>query len=269
MSKLWENRRYVIGGSIVVFMSLLLLIFRGFITDNFQSVAYQIRSPFNWLIERVSTTYSALTYFEELSAANQTLKEKNIKLIQENNDLAKYREENQQLKNLLNYQSVANQDNFTTARIYSTDPLNISNSIIVDQGARDDVSVGDHAVYNGMYLGRIVSITDRTAVVQLITDPQHKIVGEITESGATGIVHGQIGYGLVIEEVSPDTELKIGQTVSTSDIDPTLPSNLLIGEITEVFQEDQNIFQSASLQPYFDISEIKYILIQSDHEINP
>lgn len=269
MSKIWHNRRYIIGGVIISVLLLIVLIFRSFVTDNFQSAAYHVRSPFNWLYNQVNTTYSALIYFEELSAENQTLKEKNIKLIQENNDLSKYREENQQLKNLLNYQSISNEDSFVTARIFSADPLNIGNSIIIDQGSRDEVNIGDHAVYNGMYLGRVISTTDHTAVVQLITDPQHKIVGEISESKAAGIVRGQIGYGLIIEEVSPDAALKIGQTVSTSNVDPNLPSNLLIGEITEVFHEDQNIFQSASLRPYFDIAELKYILIQSNHEINP
>lgn len=269
MKNLPYRRQSFMGMTLLIIIIGIIIIFRGWLTDGWQWSVHQIRLPFNQIINNLSSTYLSITQFEKLVEENGLLKEKNIKLIQENNELANFRVENQQLKNLLNYQSINPETNYVTARIYSTDPQNFTDTIIIDKGERDDVIKNDHAIYNGMYLGKVISTTDRTAIVQLITDPGLKIVGEITRTQNTGIVHGQIGYGLMMEEISPDVELKIGQTVSTAKIDPNLPSGLLIGEIIEVSHEDQNIFQSAVLKPYFDIENLSYLMIQSNHDINP
>jgi len=268
MNKISSRRPYLFTIGITGVILILFIVFRSYLTGGLMFITSLIRSPFDWTLERGQTIYSAFTYFEDLSAENAILKEKNIKLIQENQELEKYRTENQQLKNQLNYRSLDNQVNLITARIYAADPLNLSDSIIIDKGTIDDVNQNDHIIYNGMYLGKIISVTEHTATVELITDPRLKIVGQIQEAEVTGIIHGQIGYGLIIEEIPPNAQLRVGQTVTTADIDPQLPSDLLIGEITEIFHEDQNIFQSASVKPYFNIRDIKYVLVQSNHEIN-
>ncbi|MBU0647787.1 hypothetical protein KJ855_01255, partial [Patescibacteria group bacterium] len=60
--------------------------------------------------------------------------------------------------------------------------------------------------------------------------------------------------------------LALGQVVTTSSIDPNIPENLLLGEIIEIKKTDQDIFQQAILKPYFDIKELKYVLVQINEQ---
>jgi rod shape-determining protein MreC len=192
---------------------------------------------------------------------NNSLKEKNVSLLQENANLEYLREENEELKKLLDYVAKNPTQNYVTAAVYAQDPLNLTNLLTIDKGTTEDIKVGQHVVYNGIYLGQVISTNRYTSQVKLITDPTLSIIAQIPSINSNGILHGQIGFGMILEDIPPDASLEIGQLVTTSPIDANMPDNLILGEIIEIIRTDQNIFQKAIIKPYYQPIDLKYVLV--------
>jgi len=220
-----------------------------------------LSSPYNNTSRGIVGVINNIRTIRSLYDENNDLKEKNVQLLQETTSLKLLREENKELKSLLEYYENNSNDNYITAAVFAQDPLNLSNIVSIDKGTKNKVNINNHVVYNGMYLGQVIESNNFTSKVRLISDPKLTIIGHIPDINVNAIVHGQIGYGLTIEDIPPDANLEIGQIVTTSSIDITMPDNLLLGEISEINQSDQEIFQQATITPYFNAINLKYVLV--------
>lgn len=246
-----------------LFIAVLIIIFKiGFFVSVVEKIIFVLQNPVNNLSQKVMQVYNAISFYEKLDQENKILKEQNISLLQENNQIKSYQEENDQLKQILNYQKNNPAQTYLLAQVYARDPLNLSDVILIDKGKIHGIKIGQHVSYRGLYLGQIIDCDDAVSQVRLITSPNQVVIGQIADVQATGIVKGQIGFGLIMEDIPPDAALQPGQIVTTAAIDSQAPSNLLLGEIIEIHHLDQNIFQQASLKPFFDRKKLRFVSVQ-------
>ncbi len=261
-SQKFRRREIVLLSSIVLCLLTIIVLNFSFLLSLFSSFFITIQKPFNTISRQVENIVRSFRYAEQIIDENNQLKILNTNLLQENIKLKNLSEENKQLLEILNYTKNNNQTNFRLAYIYAQDTLNISNIIFLDQGVNHGIKVGNHVVYNGLYLGKIIEVWPNSSKAELIFSPNLKIVASIPDINSSGIIHGQIGFGLIMEDIPPDAKLQIGQVVVTSPIDPQMPADLLLGEIQEIIKNDQDIFQKAVVKPYFDQKNLQYVSIQ-------
>jgi len=261
-SQKFRRRETILLGSIILCLVVIIYLNFSYLLSFFSSVFIVFQKPFNQISRQIGNFSRGFNYAEEIVNENNQLKILNTNLLQENIKLKNLSEENKNLLEILNYTKNNDQTNFQLAYIYAQDTLNISNIIFLDKGANHNIKVGNHVVYNGLYIGKIIEAWPNTSKAELIFSPNLKIVAQIPEINSSGIVHGQIGFGLIMEDIPPDAKLQIGQIVVTSPIDPQMPANLLLGEIQEIIKNDQDIFQKAIIKPYFDRKNLQYVSIQ-------
>jgi rod shape-determining protein MreC len=256
------QRFWLVAIPVIILLLILMLVFHDFVSSLVNRSLAIVSWPYNYATEQISRADNVFGNIEELSGANLNLKQENIRLLQENINLTDLQTENLQLKQLLKYVDQNSSHRYVTARIYAIDPLNISDTISLDQGNKQGITKGNIVIFNGVYLGKIIECDANSSRAKLITSPGQAIVGAIPEADTTGIVKGQIGFGLTMEEIPPDAKIRLGQPVTTANLDPTIPPGLLIGEITETNTSAQEIFQTVTLRPYFNLKEIRYVLVQ-------
>ncbi|MFA4930708.1 MAG: rod shape-determining protein MreC [Patescibacteria group bacterium] len=260
--KLISSPNKIISTIIIIVFFVLVYLNANFLIAIYDSIVLSVQQPFNNIATKINDYQTTFSQFENILHENETLKQKNIDLLQENNKLFVLEEENRQLQKLLDYSQNNHDYKYITGQVYAQDSINLTNTIQVDQGQNDGVKVGDHVLLGGIYIGRIIEANDHTAWVRVITSPGLLVVGQISSINTNGIVSGQIGFGLIMKDIPPDANLQVGQVVTTTAIDANMPADLLLGEVIEVKHNDQNIFQEATLKPYFDLKEIKYVLIK-------
>ena len=83
----------------------------------------------------------------------------------------------------------------------------------------------------------------------------------IVEADSDGVVCGLVTSDLTIELVSQDITLEFGQTIQTSGLGGKFPSEIMIGEILNVNRLENELFQSASIQPAEDFSSLQAVLV--------
>ncbi len=108
-------------------------------------------------------------------------------------------------------------------------------SLVVNRGSEDGIKAGDPAIYMNGLAGLVVGVTDHTATVHLLNDPETAVLATVLPIRARGLVKGTGRYDaqMTILLEDPSIQLEPGYQVITSGLrDSLYPRGLIIGKIT-------------------------------------
>ena len=183
----------------------------------------------------------------------------------ENALLAELQRENENLRQLLNFTRNNPWYDYRAAAVvghrFGGDTSNLLFSIFIDVGARDGVAKGMPVVTDRGLVGRVTAVGPTVAEVLLIIDPGSAVNGRVVNSRATGLVRGNIDGGLLMERIPQGETISPGDIVLTSGLGGNIPDKLVIGQMTEVFHRDLDMFQSARIRPTVDFGKLETVLV--------
>jgi len=133
--------------------------------------------------------------------------------------------------------------------------------VYVDVGARDGIAKNMPVMTERGLVGRVTAVGPNSAQVLLLIDPASAVNALIQNSRATGMVRGNIDGTLLMERIPQSEKLNSGDIVLTSGLGGNFPDKLVIGQITEVLQRDQDMFQTARVRPTVDFGKLETMLI--------
>jgi rod shape-determining protein MreC len=235
---------------------------------------YLVLAP---LQSAVTTTAQEIAIQFEVPADIQILQARNVELeilannlMVENARLADVERENQILRQLLNYTRNNPQFTYETTTIVGRsigfDPTNLLYFVYVDVGARDGAAKAMPVVTDRGLVGRVTAVSPNLAQILLLIDPASSVNAIIQNSRITGVVRGHIDGTLTMERIPPNEEVNPGDIVLTSGLGGNFPDKLVIGQITEVIQRDQDMFQVARIRPTVDFGKLETMLIITSFE---
>jgi rod shape-determining protein MreC len=191
----------------------------------------------------------------------------NVRLERENADLrqrlaadAETRRDNELLRNQLgldvgiNYRQVA-------AEVVAFEPDSYRQFVTVNKGSQAGLAPGMAVLSEGVLIGTIADVQGSTARIILVTDPEFKITAKDQDTGATGVIHGQLGAGLVMDKIGQTDTVKPGDTVTTSGLGGVVPAGLLIGQIESVNSRTNVVFQSAQVSTTMKVSRLRFAYV--------
>jgi rod shape-determining protein MreC len=232
------------------FVQTALVPLQGAITETAQDVA-----------ARTAQTESV----QAILSRNSELETLNNKLMVENVRLREVERENELLRQLLNYTRSNPQFSYqpTTVRSRSigVDPTNLLYFVYVDVGARDGIAENMPVITERGLVGRVTAVGPNSAQVLMLIDPASAINALIQNSRVTGLVRGNIDGTLTMERIPQNEKVNPGDIVLTSGLGGNFPDKLVIGQVTEVLQRDQDMFQTARIRPTVDFGKLETMLI--------
>jgi cell shape-determining protein MreC len=95
----------------------------------------------------------------------------------------------------------------------------------------------------------------------LITDPEFKLAAKDQETGATGILRGLLGHGLLLDEIGQSDTVKPGDSVTTAGLGGALPPGLFVGRIQSVNTRANVVFQSALVETELRSSGLRFVKV--------
>ena len=212
-------------------------------------------------IAETVTNYGDL---HDLTEQNAALRAENERL---NSELARLREDatrREQLERLLQVrESIAGQQ-FVAASLIARDPSSLRQVVAIDRGRNDGLKSGMPVVGEGNALvGTVTKVEADHAWVTLVTDVDSAVASLILESRAQGVVSGGYNRKLSMEFVSQEATVKEGDTVVTSGVGGSYPDGLVIGRVTGVQAQRQEIFQSVTVEPLASLSRLEKVLVMT------
>ena len=190
-----------------------------------------------------------------------SLKEENKKLYLENMKLKKYEilsniyeSENLLLKNQLNLvpQKIPN---FITVRAISAPGNVFAHSLLINSGRSAGIEKGNAVLFNGMFIGQIVSVGNNSSRVLLISDVNSMIPVVVSNNRIPSILTGENLILPSLKFLPNNVKLNHGSIVQTSGHGGLLPAGLPIGTVVKHSSEKNYV------KPLIDLNLIDYLQV--------
>lgn len=179
---------------------------------------------------------NAATAISDGSADEGTLsalKKQNEQLRQQVAQLEEYRLEAERLEALLGIKNTFGIDGISAAVIGKSGEA-YSQTITISAGSAEGVDVGQPVMgYSGV-LGQVVSVSDHSATVRLLSDPQSGAAALVQSTRFEGIVRGSLDGFLYLEDLDSGAVVNEGDVILTSGQGGSYISGLMIGTVVRV-----------------------------------
>lgn len=267
---------------IYLFMTVIcfILLFFSVVFKNrfapLQTVTSAIITPMQSGINEVgSSLYNRMVQHKDKNALLKENQELTAKLDEYSAEIKKYEQENYELKrlqDLLQLQEQYVSYNTIGARVIATDSTNWFHTFVIDKGTEDGVQVGCNILADGGLAGIVTEAGNNYAKVRSIIDDNSSVSATIsgTESLCTvsgdlsAIKNGYINVGYINKEVT----LEEGAELVTSHVSNKFLPGLLIGYISDIQMDANNLTQSAKCLPVVDFKNLQEVLVILDLKAN-
>jgi cell shape-determining protein MreC len=142
-----------------------------------------------------------------------------------------------------------------TARVLARPPRTLYDTLTIDQGTTAGVAVGNLAVFNGIALGKVASVSSRTAVVSLFSSPGTDTDALFGTPSAIAVLHG-LGGGSFELSVPQNTAVAAGDSVRYQN-----SQSLLLGTVVAVQSKPSDALQTVSVRSPVSLSALDFIEI--------
>jgi len=209
--------------------------------------------------EQLQELRSVLKENEQLKDQINELTIENTRLQQEKYELTKLRELYELDAEYEEYSKIG-------ARIISRDASNWYSSFVIDKGSEDGVQVNCNVIAGSGLVGRVVEVGPNHAKVISVISDGVNTSGMILSSGDNLIVtgnlatmeEGKIEYSQLMDSKNKVT---IGDKVVTSNISDQYLPGLLIGYISSISTDSNNLTKSGHLTPVVDFEHLNEVLV--------
>ncbi|RJO59269.1 rod shape-determining protein MreC [Candidatus Parcubacteria bacterium] len=249
---------------LAVFLIVAALTFAG-VLPIVQRIIKPILLPVSQLVNRVVTNvaqnFKSREDLQSLESENQALQQKIVELEIRQADLNRRLSELQLLRkeeDFLNRHELRGQPVRVIGRSQSSAQL-----LLLDAGLNQGLSLGQPVIAaDGVLVGLIQEVGEITSSLKLLTSEGLNIAARVeNETKSPGIVTGEKGVGIKLTLVPQNEVLQSSQSVVTSDLDPKVPSGLLIGSISKIEQTSGLLFQSATVIPALPYDTLNVLMV--------
>lgn len=252
---------------ILFVLGIAFLALSGYLAKAIDRVMTPVIRVQSTLMERLNFVVSLFNVSQrevELVAENEALKSQVAELQNRIIQLQQNLNEADILYALLGFARSSPDEQYIPAKVIGKDPSPFLKYILIDQGSDQGIRAGMPVVTNKGLIGRIEAVTASAARVKLITDSTSMINAVVVDVDADCMLQGSITGDVTIEMVSQDVKLEPGQIIQTSGLGGEFPADLIIGQVLNVNQINNELFQSASVLPAEDFDTLQAILVVSN-----
>ena len=213
-------------------------------------------------ISDVSDNFATL---QEVREENKQLKEKVAELTIENNQLQQNSAELERLQELFKmHQDTADYPK-VGANVIASENSNWFSRFTIDKGSNDGIEVDMNVLSGAGLVGIVTEVGPNYSIVSSIIDDKN-VSAMMLETFDKCIVSGDlklIGEGVVKFEqlANNENEVKVGTQVVTSNISDKYLQGLLIGYVSEVTVDANNLTRSGYIIPATDFHELNEVLV--------
>ncbi len=248
-----------------------------FATDLFTGIIAEITGyvtvPFQRGISEAGSFLSErsdeLVQIRDLLARNQELQEQIDELTIENNTLTQEKYELNNLRSLYQLDQAYAEYDKVGARVIGKDSGNWFNSFIIDKGSNDGITVDMNVMAGSGLVGIVTEVGANWARVTAIIDDTSNVSGMILATGDNLIVSGDlelmsqntISFTKLVDSAG---KVKEGDKVVTSNISDKYLPGLLIGYITSMDSDSNNLTHSGTITPAVDFEHMDEVLVILD-----
>ena len=153
------------------------------------------------------------------------------------------------------------------AHVIGKDTGNWFSTFLIDKGERDGISVDMNVIADEGLVGIVTSVGANYAKVRSIIDDLSQVSGQVMSTADNCVVKGDLvlmdsDRVLSLEKLKDDDdEVVVGDAVVTSSVSSKFMPGLLIGYITELDYDSNQLTKSGRVSPVVDFEHLSEVLV--------
>ena len=264
--------RYVLIGLLlfctgIMFISLNFNISGGPLKSVSESVFGPMQKGLNYIGSYMVNQKDYFESMEELKRENDELRELNDELTVENSTLKLQQYELQNLRELYQLDNKYPSYKKTAARVIAKDAGNWFDTFIIDKGAQDGIEVDMNVIAGSGLVGIVTSVGKHSATVTTIINDTSNVSGMMLSTSDSCIVRGNLQSMTEDQVIIFDTlndrsnAITEGEQVVTSNISDKYLEGILIGYVTSISVDANNLTKSGTITPVVDFGHLEEVLV--------
>jgi rod shape-determining protein MreC len=257
-----RNIQPIIIGIVVI--GVIALALSGYLGTLFGAATSPFVDIQSWFFARYQIIYEFLTVPRDvasLRSRNAQLEEEVASLQTQVIDLQQQLTDTDVLYALLDFARARPENVYVAASVIAIDPNPFLQYIIIDRGSDEGLRHGMPVVTQLGLVGQVDAVTANAARIQLITDASSTVNARLKNAGVDAILSGSVTGDLELSMVDQDIGLEIGEIVLTSGLGGNYPQDVVIGQVVTIRKLENELFQTATIQPAVDFTKIKAVLV--------
>lgn len=225
------------------------------------------------LVDKAEALYDYLFTYERLKAENDQLREELANMNQDIRESQTYKEENERLRSLADFQAKHTDYDLEIANVVSWDTGGYGSTMTISKGSSAGLEAGMCAITeSGQVVGLISETGTNWATVTTILDTTSEIGAYVFGSGYTCIAQGDFELQhegtLRASYLSSSANVRNNDQVLTSGDGDIYPPGLTIGSVINVGNDDTNVAKYAVIQPTVEIDALSQVFVIKSYNIN-
>lgn len=219
-----------------------------------------------WMTDKAAN----LKNLHDVMAENEELKKQVDELTAELNTVKLEQYELENLRELLELDQKYPSYDKVAANVIGKSSGNWFSYFIIDKGSDDGVEVDMNVIAGSGLVGIVTDVGPNYAKVTAIINDTNKVGGMVTTTSDNLIVNGSLqnmNENMVIEFTNlndKDDEVHVGDPVVTSYISDQYQQGILIGYISSIEKDSNNLTKSGTITPAVDFEHIEEVLVILD-----
>ncbi len=195
---------------------------------------------------------------KDLKKQLEQIKDENLSLIEDRNELANLRELYKLDQGYRQYDKVA-------ARVVSRDNNNWYNMFTIDKGSKDGIMKDMNVIAGNGLVGIVVEVGTSYSKVRSIIDDNSYVSGMFARTSDICDVKGDLstindGY-INVERISIDAQIEDGMEIVTSYVSDRYLEGILIGYVSSIEKDTNNMTMTAKLAPVVNFDRLDTVLV--------
>ncbi|MBD8069352.1 rod shape-determining protein MreC [Bacillus sp. PS06] len=225
-----------------------------------------VQSVFHKPAQSLAGFFNNINDIQHTYEENKLLKEKLDRHVLLEKEAQILKKENQELKDVLDKTESLDEYDSIQATVINRDPTLWYDLLTVNRGSQHGVEANMAVITAQGLIGKVKNVSAYHSTVQLLSSPDRKNRISAKVQGEKDRYFVIEGYdeekaSLLLKEIPFEVEVEEGQAVLTSGLGGVFPSDLLVGEVTEVVADNYGLTKTAYVKPAADFYEIKNVII--------
>ncbi len=265
-----KNKYLLIGLSVFCAVLILISFLNSSLIAPIKQVSGFLITPVERGINSFGTWMSSLTdNFEDaqtLREENESLKEQVATLTEENNQLAQDHEELKRLRELYELDEQYQDYEKVGANIIAKESGNWFDLFTIDKGSNDGIQKDMNVIADGGLVGIVTEVGANWATVRSIIDDNSNVAAMVSSTSDQCMVAGDLtlideGSLSLIRLTDTDNAVHVGDKVVTSYTSDKYLPGILIGYISELNNDANNLTKSGYITPVVDFRHLQEVLV--------
>lgn len=264
------NRYILIGLSVFCALMMILSSFSDRAAGPFKALAnvtvIPLQQGINYIGGWLGDMKDNFSTMQQLRSENESLQDQVDALTTENNYLQEERYEYERLQEL--YQLDKNYAEYekTAAHVIGKNSGNWFSTFTIDKGSSDGIAVDMNVLAGSGLVGIVTEVGPTWAKVRSIIDDSSNVSGMVLSTSDTCIVSGDLslmstGQISFDQMENNDNVVAVGDQIVTSYISDKYLQGILIGSISEINVDSNNLTRSGYIIPAVDFNNIQEVLV--------